>query len=155
MAVLTRMQWAGVTPQDYDEACHVVNWEGRPPVGNVFHLAWFADGGLNVVDVWDFPEDFEDFEVFRMRVLEGQAGKAVGEAVGVSEATVSRRLARVRDRLRERLAEVVGRFSFTAEEREEALRNGLDPNPNKSSDALFDEAVAEVYHRYLEFRGEP
>ncbi|HKX46359.1 MAG TPA: sigma-70 family RNA polymerase sigma factor [Planctomycetota bacterium] len=98
--------------------------------------------------------DFEDFEVFRMRVLEGRAGKAVGEAVGVSEATVSRRLARVRERLRERLAEVVGRFSFTAEEREEALRNGLDPNPNKSTDALFDEAVAEVYHRYLEFRGE-
>jgi len=96
--------------------------------------------------------DFIDFSVYRMRVLEGKAGKDVAEDLGFSQATVSRRLAGVRARLREVLAETIARFSFTKEEEEEALRNGLGPNPNKTEDALFDEAVAEVYHRLEERR---
>ena len=54
------------------------------------------------------------------------------------------------------LAEVVSTYSFTAEELEEASRNGLSPNPKTSptpaDDALFDESVAEIYHRQMEIR---
>jgi len=96
--------------------------------------------------------DFMDFAVYRLRVLEGKTGKDVASDLGLSQPTVSRRLAAVRTRLREVLTETVARFSFTKEEEEEALRNGLGSNPNKTEDALFDEAVGEVYHRLGERR---
>ncbi len=104
--------------------------------------------------------DFTDFAVFRMRILDGKPGKDVGEALGMSEPTVSRRLAKVREALRVRLAEVIATYSFTGEEADEAGRNGIDPNPNKVDEAMFDEAVAEIYHRSQELRraeraGEP
>jgi RNA polymerase sigma factor (sigma-70 family) len=93
-----------------------------------------------------------EFSVWRMRVLDGRSGKQVAEALGISEPTVSRRLASVRARLRERLAEVIARYSFTEDEAAEATRNGLELNPNKATDALFDEAVCEIYHRQQALR---
>jgi RNA polymerase sigma factor (sigma-70 family) len=111
--------------------------------------------------------DFTDFSIYRMRVFDGQSGKEVAEAVGVSEPTISRRLAKVRDLLRVRLREVVTTYSFTKEELEEAERNGLALNPNtaggsdgsagptdRSADAAFDEAIAEIYHRQMLLRAE-
>ncbi|QKK08140.1 MAG: sigma-70 family RNA polymerase sigma factor [Planctomycetota bacterium] len=96
--------------------------------------------------------EFTDFEIFRMRVLEGQSGKDVAVAVGVSEPTVSRRLAKVREMLRSRVAHTVATFSFTEEELAEGERNGLVQSPNKADDALFDEAVGEIFHRQMELR---
>jgi len=103
--------------------------------------------------------DFTDFEIYRMRVLDGQSGKDVAVAVGVSEPTVSRRLAKVRDELRARLSEVIATYSFTKDELDEAERNGLPLGPNrdaeghdKSTDAMFDDAIAEIYHRQMELR---
>jgi len=96
--------------------------------------------------------EFTDFEIYRMRVLEGVSGKDVAEAVGVSEPTVSRRLAKVRDLLRARVAETVATFSFTEDELREGERKGLVQSPNKADDALFDEAVAEIFHRQMELR---
>jgi RNA polymerase sigma factor (sigma-70 family) len=96
--------------------------------------------------------DFVDFAVFRLRVLEGQTGAQVGEALGMSEATVSRRLARLRQGLRAHLSDVFARYSFGSEDEAEIERNGLDPSPNKASDALFDEAVGEVHRRYQVLR---
>ncbi|MEL6741843.1 MAG: hypothetical protein AAFP26_14415, partial [Planctomycetota bacterium] len=54
---------------------------------------------------------------------------------------------------------------FTPEELAEAERNGLAPDPKeaatgarsaeeKSADAMFDEAVAEIYHQQMELRAE-
>ena len=91
---------------------------------------------------------FQDFTIYRLRVLEGRSGKDVAASVGTSEATVSRRLASVRGRIKERLYEVFSKYSFTDEEWEELSRNGLELNPNKRDEASFDEAVAEIYHRY-------
>ena len=91
---------------------------------------------------------FADFDVFRMRVLDGRSGRAVSESLGISEATVSRRLTSVRRRIQERLYEVFSKYSFTDEEWKELARNGLELNPNKTEDASFDDAVAEIYHRF-------
>jgi RNA polymerase sigma factor (sigma-70 family) len=90
---------------------------------------------------------FEEFSVFRSRVIEGRSGKQVAEALATSEATISRRLAAVRGRVRGRLAETFTKYSFSSEEQAELARNGLEPNPNKGEDAAFDAAVAEVVHR--------
>lgn len=94
--------------------------------------------------------DFADFSVYRMRVLDGMSGKDVAQSLGTSEPTVSRRLARVRQALRSRLSEVIATYSFTAEEMGEAERNNLASDPNKASDALFDEAIGELYHRAMQ-----
>jgi RNA polymerase sigma factor (sigma-70 family) len=91
---------------------------------------------------------FDEFTVFRQRVLRGQSGRAVASSLGTSEATISRRLAAVRERVRTRLREVFSKFSFTPEEWDELRRNGLELNPKKLDDASFDEAVAEVYQRF-------
>ncbi|MEL6798002.1 MAG: sigma-70 family RNA polymerase sigma factor [Planctomycetota bacterium] len=96
--------------------------------------------------------EFMDFSIYRMRVLDGTPGKEVAESVGVSEPTVSRRLAKVREVLREELRGVIGKFSFTKEERDEAERNGVGLNPTKADDGLFDEAIAEIYHQQQELR---
>jgi RNA polymerase sigma factor (sigma-70 family) len=86
--------------------------------------------------------DFVQFSVYRMRVFDGIAGKDVAEQLGISEPTVSRYLQKVRDLLRRRQAEIVATYSFTAEEENEAERAGL-----AGDDAMFDEALAEIYHQ--------
>ncbi len=101
--------------------------------------------------------DFGDFSIFSMRVLEGKPGKEVAGTLGISEPTVSRRLAKVREVLRRRLSEVMAVYSFTAEEFSEAARNGLETSPKQdqaAADAMFDEAVGEIYHRQMELRRE-
>jgi RNA polymerase sigma factor (sigma-70 family) len=108
---------------------------------------------------------FQDFAIYRMRVLEGQNGKQVADALGISEPTVSRKASKVRDMLRTTLAEVVLAYSFTPDERDELSKQGLLPAaPHASTplastalastplastpelDAAFDDALANVYH---------
>ena len=96
--------------------------------------------------------DFTDFSIFRMRVLEGMPGKDVAEAMAISEPTVSRRLAKVRDLLRARLADVMRIYSFTEEELHEAETHGLKIESSSGDDAMFDEAVGEVYQRQMDIR---
>ena len=96
--------------------------------------------------------DFFDFQIYRMRVFDGMSGKDVAEALGTSEPTVSRRMAKVRTELRTSVGNVMATYSFTDDELAEAERNGLSASPNKSSDALFDEALAEIYHRQVRLR---
>jgi transcriptional regulator with XRE-family HTH domain len=96
--------------------------------------------------------DFTDFSIYRLRVLDGKSGKDVAEALGISEPTVSRRLSRVRDALRKRLIDVIATYSFTEDERAEAERNGLALNPSNADDALFDDAVGEIYLRQVALR---
>lgn len=96
--------------------------------------------------------EFMDFSIYRMRVFDGMSGKDVAASVGTSEPTVSRRMAKVRELLRVKLRDVISTYSFTPEELAEAERNGLQLNPTKADDALFDEAVAELYHQQQELR---
>ena len=96
--------------------------------------------------------DFRDFEIYRMRVLDGRSGKDVAQAMGTSEPTVSRRLATVREVLRRRLKEVVATYSFTEDELQEPGRNGLPLDPKQADDVTFDEAVGEIYRRSTDDR---
>lgn len=110
--------------------------------------------------------DFTDFSIYRMRVLDGMAGKEVAASLGMSEPTVSRRLTKVRAHLRGAIRGVISTYSFTDEELDEATRNGLDLNPNlegrgsdgadpgtdRAADAMFDEAIAEIYHQEMQLR---
>ena len=96
--------------------------------------------------------EFMDFSIYRMRVFDGMSGKDVAESVGTSEPTVSRRMTKVRNELRVKLQDVIATYSFTSEERAEAERNGLVLNPSKADDALFDEAIADIYHTQQQLR---
>ncbi len=86
--------------------------------------------------------EFIQFQVYRMRVLDGISGKEVAENLGISEPTVSRYLQKVRELLRRRLAETVALYSFTSDEETEAEQAGLG-----GEDVMFDEALSEIYHQ--------
>lgn len=141
---------AGKRPASLDEAW--ANPSRGPAPDHAYEQAVFDAKVEAAIRAVERESEFLDFSIYRLRIFDGQSGKQVGEALGVSEPTVSRRLARVRDLLRQRLAEAMHKYSFTDEEAGEAARNGVDPNPNKASDALFDEAMSDIYHRQMELR---
>ncbi len=125
---------------------------GDPAVDAEYEAAVFRAKVEAALRAVEREADFTDFAIYRMRVLDGVSGKEVAKQLGMSEPTVSRRLAKVRDLLRTKLQEVVATYSFTEEELAEPERNGLSPNPTKTNDALFDEAVAEIIHTQEELR---
>lgn len=127
----------------------MVESAGVSPDGE-YEAAVFRAKVCAAIRMVEKSSDFADFAIFRMRVFDGKSGKDVADALGTSEPTVSRRLARVRDALRVRLSEVIATYSFTDDEVGEAERNGLSLNPNKADDALFDEAIGEIYLREVE-----
>jgi hypothetical protein len=66
MPVVMIMEWEGVTPEQYDQARALVNWEGEPPAGGLYHVAAFDDQGLRVTDVWESAEHFQQFVAQRL-----------------------------------------------------------------------------------------
>lgn len=138
---------SGKKPASFDEA-----WtSGKlPSADSNYESAVFRAKVHAAIRQAELENDFMDFSIYRMRVFDGTPGKVVAANIGVSEPTVSRRLAKVRKSLRGRLEEVIGTFSFTAEELAEAERNGLTLNPKKADDTLFDEALAEIYHAQVD-----
>jgi hypothetical protein len=69
MAVLMRMDWAGVTPEQYDELRKVVNWEGDLPPGGLSHVMAFDETGAHVNDTWDSSEQLDAF--LQQRLMPG------------------------------------------------------------------------------------
>jgi hypothetical protein len=61
MAIVMNMTWKGVSAQQYDAVQAEVRWESEPPDGGSFHVAWFEDGDMRIVDVWKSPEAFQAF----------------------------------------------------------------------------------------------
>jgi hypothetical protein len=74
MPVMMMMDWAGVTPAQYDDVRRIVDFEGKAPKGGLFHVAAFGDGALHVTDVWDSAEDFQAFVEQRLMPGVKQAG---------------------------------------------------------------------------------
>ena len=61
MAVVMFMEWDGVTLEQYEAVRKLVNWEGNPPEGGMFHVAAIIDKGLRVTDLWQSAEAFQSF----------------------------------------------------------------------------------------------
>ncbi len=145
---MAQKRGAGRANVELDDELHGATAEPDAPYEQaVFHAK--VEAALRLVER---ESEFVDFSVYRLRVLDGRSGREVAESLGLSEPTVSRRLARVRDVVRVRLAEVMVKYSFSDDEAREAERNGLQLHPNKADDALFDEAVAEIFHRQQHLR---
>ena len=66
MATVMQMRWEGVTEEQYEQAREKVGWDRDVPDGARLHVAGFADGGLNVLDVWESPEAFGTFSEQRL-----------------------------------------------------------------------------------------
>ncbi len=74
MAQVMKLRWDGVRPEQYDAVRASVQWESDIPDGAIFHVAWFRDGGMTVVDVWETQEQFERFFQNRLVPAVEQAG---------------------------------------------------------------------------------
>ena len=61
MAVVMVMRFAGITPEQYEEARERVRWDVDYAQGGKLHIAAFDESGLRVTDVWESAEDFERF----------------------------------------------------------------------------------------------
>jgi hypothetical protein len=62
MAIVMRMTWPGVSPEQYDEVRRRTNWVGNPAPGGDVHIASFdEDGTLHCTDVWDSQEQLNTF----------------------------------------------------------------------------------------------
>ena len=61
MATVMRMHWPEVSKEQYEQARKEVNWESEVPQGGKFHVAWFGEDGLHVLDLWESREDCEQF----------------------------------------------------------------------------------------------
>ena len=133
----------GQKPLELDET-FMGEWRGAKPdemyEQNVFQAKVHA-----AIRAAESDSEFVHFQVYRMRVFDGVPGKDVAAQLGISEPSVTRYLQRVRSLLREQLAVVIVTYSFTEDERQEADRAGLG-----GDDLLFDEAIAEIWHRQTE-----
>jgi hypothetical protein len=61
MAVALVLRWDGIKPEQYDALLEKVEWESRPVSGGIFHVAWFDDAGMGIVDVWESEQAWHDF----------------------------------------------------------------------------------------------
>jgi hypothetical protein len=69
-----QMRWAGVTPDQYEEARSRVDWEGQPADGGLLHVAGFDGDALRVTDVWESPEHFQRFAEERLMPVVREIG---------------------------------------------------------------------------------
>ena len=66
MAIVMKMHWAGLKKEHYEGVKRETNFEGSAPRGGKYHVAWFTDDGLHVLDVWESAKDFEGFVQTRL-----------------------------------------------------------------------------------------
>jgi hypothetical protein len=66
MAVMMHMQWNGIGAAEYDAVRKVVDWEGNPPPGGLFHVMAVGDDGISITDVWETAEQFQAFAQDRL-----------------------------------------------------------------------------------------
>ena len=78
MATVMIMHWPEVSKAQYDQVRKDVHWEQDAPRGARLHVAWFAQDGCRVLDVWDSQQAFETF--LRERLMPAvQRAKIQGE----------------------------------------------------------------------------
>ena len=70
------MKWEGVTSDQYDTMRKLVKWDANPAKGAVLHVAGFTKSGMRVTDIWESPEDFNNFVQDRLMPVVKQLGIA-------------------------------------------------------------------------------
>ena len=86
MATVMQMHWPEITRELYEQARREVNWEGDVPKGAKFHVAWFADDGFHVLDLWEKQSDFEAFAQSRLAPFTQKVGVTSQPNVTFAEA---------------------------------------------------------------------
>jgi len=86
MATVMLMHWPEVTKEQYEQARKEVRWETDLPAGAKFHTAWFTDDGLHVFDLWDSPQQFQNFVETRLGPATQRIGIKGQPKVDLSEA---------------------------------------------------------------------
>ncbi|WP_035846183.1 carbohydrate kinase family protein [Kitasatospora azatica] len=82
MSVVMTLHWPEITPELYEAARTEVHWEDELPDGAQLHVAWFAEDGFRVLDVWDSREAFERFVTERLNpVVVGKLGATTAPSV--------------------------------------------------------------------------
>jgi uncharacterized protein YciU (UPF0263 family) len=61
MAVVLTLRWDGATKEQYDKVLELTDWENDPAMNGIFHVVWFEDGAMNIVDLWESAEDWQRF----------------------------------------------------------------------------------------------
>lgn len=61
MATVMLMHWPEVSKEQYEEVRRNVAWETNVPKGAKFHVAWFGNDGFHALDLWESPEEFQNF----------------------------------------------------------------------------------------------
>jgi hypothetical protein len=74
MAQILKMRWEGATPEQYDALRSAVGVESDTPEGLIFHVAWFRDGGMTIIDTWESSAQFDDFMQSRLAPAIEQLG---------------------------------------------------------------------------------
>jgi hypothetical protein len=87
MPVVMQMHWPEITIELYEQARERIGWERDVPAGAISHVAWMADDGFHVVDVWESAEEFERFGHERlMPVVAGELGVTSEPVITVTPA---------------------------------------------------------------------
>jgi heme-degrading monooxygenase HmoA len=86
MATVMTMHWPEVTKEKYEQVRSDVKWETDVPNGAKFHVAWWADDGFHVLDLWDSAGAFQDFVQNRLMAATQRAGLTTQPSVELSEA---------------------------------------------------------------------
>jgi len=86
MSTVMSMHWPEVSKSQYEQSRKEVNWEGKAPQGAKFHVAWFGDDGLHVLDIWDSRGEFEAFVETRLMPVVRKIGVKGDPKVTFSEA---------------------------------------------------------------------
>ena len=80
MSVLARFTPASLTAQQYDESVRRLEEGGDwPPDGLEYHVCFGADGGLQVSEIWDSPEQLQEFGERLMPILTDVGIQFAGE----------------------------------------------------------------------------
>ncbi len=74
MAVVMSMHWPEVGLDGYEKVRKDVKWETNVPKGAMFHVAWMAEDGFRVIDIWKSSESFQRFNEVRLVPAVARAG---------------------------------------------------------------------------------
>ena len=86
MATVMSMHWPEVSIAQYEQVRGDVKWETDVPRGAKFHVAWWANDGFHVIDLWDSAGAFQHFVETRLTAAVQRAGITSEPKVELSEA---------------------------------------------------------------------